>query len=300
VVTPDRPITAGVLDSHVHFWDPGRLEYPWLAGIPELNRPFRPDDLAGGAEAVIVVQADCRWDQVADEVAWFQSLAGQGAPIRGIVAALPLELGPGPATIAALARQPLVVGVRRLLQDEPPGFALQPQFVAGVRQLAGAGLTFDLCVRHHQLPEVTALVERCPKVTFVLDHLGKPEVAAGRRSPWGGDLTRLAALPNVRCKLSGLSSEADESTRTLEHIGPFLRHAVEVFGPDRCLFGTDWPVAGLTISPRGWFDLVVAALPDLTEAEHEMIMSGTATAVYCPPGRPGRPDRADDQTMGRS
>jgi L-fuconolactonase len=287
-----------VLDSHLHFWDTGHLDYPWLSANPQLDRPFRPADLAAAgasAEAMVVVQADCRWSQAQAEVAWFRSLAEQGAPIHGIVAALPLELGPACApALRTLAQEPLVVGVRRLLQDEAPGFALQPDFVAGVRQLAGYGLVADLCVRHHQLPEVTELVEQCPEVTFVLDHLGKPDVAAGGHHPWAADLSRLAARPNVRCKLSGLTTEADDATRTFAHIAPFLRHAIDVFGPGRCLFGSDWPVASLTVSYPGWLDIVTEAVQDLTHAERSLIMRGTATAVYRRPTGPG------DQPMGES
>jgi L-fuconolactonase len=283
-VTAGLPERVPVLDSHLHFWDPAVLDYPWLSANPGLNRAFRPEDFdAAGAtaDAVIVVQADCVWPQAAAEVAWFQSLAEQGAPIRGIVAALPLEQGTDCAEqVAALADQPLVVGVRRLLQDEKPGFAVNPRFVAGVQQLAEHHLVADLCVRHHQLAEVTALAEQCPEVAFVLDHLGKPDVAAGRRNPWAADLSRLAALPNVRCKLSGLTSEADETTGTAAHIRPFLQHAIDVFGPERCMFGSDWPVASLSVSYPGWLDLVADATADLTVDERGLIMSGTATVVY--------------------
>ncbi len=286
-----RPERVAMLDSHVHFWDPAVLDYPWLSANPGLNRAFRPPDFdAAGAsvDAVIVVQADCLWPQAAAEVAWFQGLARQGAPIRGVVAALPLEQGPDCAEqLAALAGQPLVVGVRRLLQDEEPGFALQPQFVAGVQQLAQHHLVADLCVRHHQLAEVTALAEQCQEVDFVLDHLGKPDVAAGRRNPWAADLSRLAMLPNVRCKLSGLTSEADETTCTSAAIRPFLQHAIDVFGPARCMFGSDWPVASLSVSYPGWLDLVADATADLTDDERGLIMSGTATATYRGPGLPG-------------
>jgi L-fuconolactonase len=197
------------------------------------------------------------------------------------VAHVPLERGlECRATLAELAARPLVVGVRRLLQDQPTGFALSPNFVTGVRQLAERRLVLDLCVREHQLTEVTELVRRCPEITFVLDHLGKPAVGRTPLRDWAHDVDRLAALPNVACKLSGLTSEAGRATNTSAHLGSYLRHAVAVFGPARCMFGSDWPVASLTTTYDGWIDTVREALADLTAADRDRIMIRTAEAVY--------------------
>ena len=275
---------APILDSHVHFWDTGRFDYPWLTADPLLGKVFLPADLDAATAAVdglLVIQAECRPDQSAAEVAWLTGLARHGAPIQGVVAYAPLERGRGCTPhLAALAEQALVVGVRRLVQDEPAGFAVRGDFVDGVRLLAQHGLVMDLCARDHQLPEVTRLVEGCPEVSFVLDHLGKPGVAARVRHPWAQNLSRLAARPNVSCKLSGLTSEAGSDTGTPEQLRPYLHHAVDSFGPERCMFGSDWPVASTSISYQGWVDVVRDAIGDLTDAEGLQIMHGTALAVY--------------------
>lgn len=274
-----------MLDSHVHFWDPYRLHYPWLAGEPALNRSFLPDDLTAAGRpdgaGVLVVEADRVPEEAVAEVDWLTALASAGAPVRGIVAHVPLERGLAcRAVLSELAARPLVVGVRRLLQDQPSGFAVAADFVAGVRQLAEYRFVLDLCVRHHQLAEVTELARRCPEITFVLDHLGKPAVGRRPLRDWAGDVDRLAALPNVACKLSGLTSEADRATCTPAHLGSYLRHAVAVFGPARCMFGSDWPVASLTTTYGGWLDAVREAVADLTSGDRARIMIRTAESVY--------------------
>lgn len=281
----------GTIDSHVHFWDPGRLDYSWLAGEPDLSRRFTPDDLDTGGvalEGLVFVQADCRAEQAAEEVAWVRSLAEAGTPVLGIVAHAPLETGRAcRAVLATYSADPLVVGVRRLVQDEPPGFALGPEFVEAVRLLPDFGLSLDLCVRAHQLGEVTRLVEMCPDVTFVLDHLGKPPVTGDDLGPWADDLARLAELPHVSCKLSGLASEATPPARTSRVLLPYLEHALDAFGPDRCLFGSDWPVSRPVVDYRAWHDLVVGACARWGPDGRAQVLSGNARRIYGLPTQEG-------------
>ncbi|MEO8094161.1 MAG: amidohydrolase, partial [Pseudolysinimonas sp.] len=160
-----------LIDSHVHFWDRGRFDYPWLDLEGEgLRRDFGPIELADAActlesalDGLVFVQADCLPEQALAEASWAHDLAAQGAPIRAVVAQAPLEQGLECAGhLASLAQRPLVTGVRRLLQDEAPGFAVQPPFVRGVSLLAEYDMSLDLCVRDSQLREVTELAERCP------------------------------------------------------------------------------------------------------------------------------------------
>jgi L-fuconolactonase len=269
-----------MIDTHLHFWDPTRLRYPWLEALPALLRPFRPDDLETGVHTPVgAVFVEAGGQGPMDEVAWVESLA-RSWPVRGIVAQAPLERGAGVFDhLAALAARPLVRGVRRNVQDEPPGFALADDHVAGVRRLAEHGLTADLCLRHHQLPEVTDLVRRVPEVTFVLDHLAKPDIRAGGWEPWRTDLARLADLPNVACKLSGLTTEAASDWRPAD-IEPYLRHGLAVFGPDRCMVGSDWPVVTLAADYAGWCDLVAGVLAGRPAAERAAVLVETATRVY--------------------
>jgi L-fuconolactonase len=208
-------------------------------------------------------------------------LAANHPIIRGVVAQVPVERGPDAASLlAAAARHPLTVGIRRNVQDEPAGFLRGAGMVAGVGMLAAHGLPFDACVREHQLAELTELVDRCPQVTFVLDHLGKPDIRQQRREPWFNDMTTLARYANVVVKLSGLTTEADHQHWRPAEIAPYLAHAIEVFGPDRCMFGSDWPVATLATSYLRWVELVLDAIDELPEAQRTSVLGGTATRIY--------------------
>jgi L-fuconolactonase len=274
-----------VVDSHIHFWDTDRFDYPWLQGFSELNRPFVPADLDVGEvqiEALIFVQANPVWDEVDQETAWVQHLREGDRRIQALVAGAPLDRGAAAvsASLERLSHESGVAGVRQLIQDEPEGFALQGPFVEAVRLAGQFGLTVDLCVRSHQITEVTKLAERCPEVIFVLDHLGKPDVAAGEWTGWLQDIKAMARLDNVRCKLSGLTTEAGEGTRGTNSIGRYLRAAVDAFRPERCMFGSDWPNAGLQISYAGWVALVLDSVSDLAAAERDRVMRGTALEVY--------------------
>ena len=283
----------------MHFWDRRRFDYAWLAGAgPVLERDYVPDDLVPelaslvdpGSASFVFVQADCRAEQGVAEAAWVQGLASVGAPVRAIVAHASLERGAGcEAELEQLVREvPLASGVRRLLQDEPPGFVADSSLVAGVRLLAAHGLTMDLCVRQHQLDEVAELVESCPDVLFVLDHLGKPRIASEELAAWASSLSRIAAHPNVRCKLSGLMSEAPPDRRTASGLRPWLGHALDAFGPDRCMFGSDWPVLTGAGGYGEWYEIVLDAISDVPEEQRGRVLSGTAAATYDPVNRAAR------------
>ena len=295
------------LDAHLHYWDPRRLSYPWLSAVPSLNRPFLPGDLCrqvdglkwGPPAGVVGVEADREPGQAAQEVHFLRSLDGEPAPVLGVVAHVPLERGNDCARLLdQVTAVPFVVGIRRLLQDEAAGFTSDPRFLRGMELLGVTGRVFDLCIRQHQLAEVTDLVARNPQIAFVLDHLGKPEVSAASRRSWATDLARLAALPNVRCKLSGLATEADRDHRKASDLLPFLTEAIDAFGPSRCMFGSDWPVLTQAMSYGHWVALVARAVDDLPDHERDAVFRRTAISTYgvtpaLRNSRPGRPGRAD-------
>jgi L-fuconolactonase len=273
-----------LVDAHLHLWDPGRFRYPWLADLPSLDRAFEPAELDTGGHRLtgaVFVEAGRAAAQAGDEIRWIGQIAAGWPVLRGAVAHADLERGEEVAAdLRRLAAVPLVRGVRRNLQDEPPGFATGAGHVAGVRALAGYGFSADLCVRHSQLSEVTALVARVPQVIFVLDHVGKPPVRSGAARQWREDLRRLAGHPNVVCKLSGLTTEADPARWRPGDVLPYLRHALAEFGPDRCLFGGDWPVATLATTYGRWVDVVLDALAGYRPAHREQVLTGNATRIY--------------------
>lgn len=287
---------ALIVDSHVHFWDPTLHDHAWLEDEPELLRTYRPDDLPSGAADVagmVFVQADCRDEQARAEVAWVTALAERFSALWGIVAHAPLERGDAArADLEHLSAQPLVVGVRRLLQSEPLELFARAELIAGLRLLAEFGLPFDLCVTDAQLRATARLVERVPDVTFVLDHLGKPDIRAGARDRWREDLRALAGLPNAYCKLSGLATLADPGSAEADSI-PYLEDALEAFGPARCMFGSDWPVATKAITYEGWIAVVGRTLDGLAAPERAAVLAGNAIDVY-DLRRPGRADRNEE------
>ena len=231
---------------------------------------------------MLFVQANPVWKQVADETTWVLGLGAHDSRIQGVVAGVPSL--PRTSSRCGVARAPRRDARCRRASDSssrtsPKGFAVEQEFVDAVRLAGTHGFVVDLCVRSQQIPEATRLVERSPEVTFVLDHLGKPDIRSGESAEWEEHIARLAKHTNVYCKLSGLTSEAHPSTGG-ETFRRYLRTGIEAFGPDRCMFGSDWPNASLQISYAGWVAAVSAASADLTPAERVRIMSGTARDVY--------------------
>jgi len=280
--------SLSLLDAHVHLWEIDRFEYEWLESFPRLNQSHGIDDYTDAigdvtVDDLVFVECTEAFDDVVarKEVQWVQSLAGDDERIRGIVAHASLEKGAASREhLDWLGEQPRVVGVRRLLQHDPADVMLQSEFVEGVRLLREYDFSFDVTVTADQLEHVIELVDRCPDVQFVLDHLGKPALREGRMDPWRSYLNRLAEREHVACKLSGLLTEADLDAWTSEDVRPFVEHALECFGPDRLLYGGDWPVLRLAADYPTWVDLLETMLSACTDAERRSIFRGTAERIY--------------------
>jgi len=276
-----------IIDTHVHLWNPALLCYGWLDGLPALNRAFMPADFAAasagaGVSKIMFVEGGADASQALPEVDWISALAKTETRLRGIVANAPLENAAGVREhLRQLACRPLVKGVRRLLQSESDAeFCLRPEFIAGVRLLADFGFTFDLCIRHEQLRAVTELVRRVPEVQYILDHFGKPPVRDGKIEPWATELKVLAKLPNVGCKLSGLTTEADWKTWQPDHLQPYFEVALAAFGFDRVLFGGDWPVCTLATEYQRWVDAVAVLTSEGSEADRKKLFQSNAERIY--------------------
>jgi L-fuconolactonase len=274
-----------VIDSHVHFWDPGRLRYAWLAAEPALGSAFLPADFealaSGEVDAVVFVEANVGPQQAADEVAWVDRLAEVEPRIVGIVAFVDLldERTRG-AALARLERTSRVVGVRHNIQHQLPGFALQPEFVRGVRAVTDAGWPFDLCITADQLPEVLTLVEQCPDTSFVLDHCGKPAIRDGAFDSWARGLERLAGHDRVSCKLSGLLTESRDEQRSATALAPWIDHARRCFGAARLLYGSDWPVSTLGGGARRWREILEEVTASWPDADRRALFAENAARVY--------------------
>ena len=275
-----------IVDTHVHLWDTARLNYPWLAEIPLLDRPYLPETYAEAVgetpvEKMVFMEADVAHGSEVDEAAWVASLAAREPRLEGIVASAPLEAGAGATeTLERLAEIPLVKGVRRLIQTQPLGHCVRPGFIEGVRLLERFGLSFDICINHTQLADAEEMVRRCPGVSFILDHVGKPDIAAGMREPWRTGIRRLAALENVHCKVSGMATEADKERWRPEDLKPYVDHVIESFGPDRVVFGSDWPVLLLAGQYTDWVEALRWAVGGASDVELRKLFHDNAITFY--------------------
>ena len=275
-----------IVDSHCHFWDPTRFHYAWNHDLPALNRAFVPADLAAASananvEKIIFVECDCAPAQSLAEADWVSDLAKSESRLKGIIARAPVEKGKAVrADLEKLACRPFVKGVRRNLQGERVEFGLQPEFIVGVKLLAEFGFTFDLCIRHEQMHSLAELVKRIPQVTFVLDHFGKPDVRAKKREPWATDLKTLAVLPNVVCKISGLTTEADWDNWRSDDLKFYFERALECFGFGRLLFGSDWPMATLATNYSQWVETVQGLFSSATETDLTQLFQTNSERIY--------------------
>ena len=275
------------VDAHVHFWDNARLPYPWLAEVPAIAGPHTPAELATEAGAyrpteIVFVESAVDPMRALDEVRWVEELAARDNRIAAIVAQVAVDRGAETeAALAALAGHARVRGVRHIIEKHPePDYCVRPAFIAGVQRVGERGWTFDLCVRPAQLPACIALVQVSPATVFVLDHAGKPDIRRGALDPWRTQIADLARLPNVVCKLSGLVTEADPATWTVAALRPYVDHLLSCFGPQRLLFGSDWPVVTLAASYRRWLETALELLTPLSAGERAAVMSENARRIY--------------------
>jgi len=271
-----------IVDSHHHFWNPGERKYPWMG--PELNairRPFSPDDLApiaanAGVERTVLVQTVA---SVAETVE-FLAVASRHPLIGGVVGWVDLTDADVAPTIDGLRSGEggdKLVGVRHQVHDEPdPDWLRRDDVQRGLAAVEAGGLAYDLLVRTRELPAAHRAATWHPNLRFVIDHAGKPRIADGARdTEWEGAMVAMAALPNVTCKLSGLVTEAGSETWTQEQLEPYIRRVLDWFGPERCMFGSDWPVCLLAAGYSEVIDTIRKVA-----GEDEDVFARTATRVY--------------------
>lgn len=281
-----------VIDAHHHVWDLTVRDQDWITD-PELapiRRNFALDELAprargAGVTATVVVQTVT----VPEETPELLALADGSGLVAGVVGWTDLTAPDIADRLAALRELPggdRLVGIRHQVQGEPdPAWLLRPDVARGLAAVAAAGLAYDLVVLPHQLPACARAAAAHPELTFVLDHLGKPPIATGDLTPWAADLRALAALPNTVGKLSGLVTEAAPDTwktatwKTAD-LRPYTETALDAFGPDRLMFGSDWPVCTLAASYGQVMAVAGEVTEELSSAERDAVFRGTAARVY--------------------
>jgi L-fuconolactonase len=275
------------VDAHHHLWDPTRHAYPWMDERWPIHRPFGPADLdaaaaSHGVAQTVVVQTV--WSVAETEE--LLAVAAAAGLVAGVVGWVDLTAPDVADALAALRAAPggaALVGIRHQVHDEPDGdWLVRDEVLRGLAAVAEAGLAYDLLVRERELPAAVSAVERLPQLGFVVDHLAKPRIREAVTSPWAERLGDLARYPNVSCKVSGLVTEADWAAWTPAQLVPYVRHAVEVFGPERLLFGSDWPVCLLAASYAQVVEAAAEALDraGLGAAERDAVFGANARRVY--------------------
>jgi L-fuconolactonase len=280
---PDFPI----IDSHVHLYDVDRLRYSWMSHVPQLahTTTMKAFDMARqsvNVERLVFVEVDIDPGLHLEEARFVAGLAAKDGRISAIIAHAPVHNGSAvEADLVALKAIPGVRGVRRLIQQEPdPTVILSQDFIDGVCLLAKYDLSFDICIKHYQLAYAIELVKRCSEVSFIFDHIGKPDIRNGLVEPWKSQMRELAKLPNIVCKMSGVVTEADHHTWQREQLRPYIEHTLDVFGFDRVMFGSDWTVATLALDYPTWVEILDDVLNGASVDEKHKFWRNTAIKAY--------------------
>ena len=270
------------IDSHMHFWRYSRQEYGWIDDTMQpLRRDFLPPDAAvvmreAAIDACVAVQAR----QTLDETRFLLDLAVRYPFIVGVVGWVDLRARELEDQLAELSAHRKLVGLRHIVQAEPDDFLFGDDFRRGVATLERYGLAYDILIYARQLPAAIDFAAALPAQRLVLDHLGKPDIRGHGFDSWRRDLDRLAKFPHVRAKLSGLVTEADWKTWTAEDIRRYVHAALDSFGAERLMIGSDWPVCTVAATYSKVIDLVRSAIADRAASERAAIMGGTARTFW--------------------
>jgi L-fuconolactonase len=271
------------IDAHHHLWRYTPAEYDWIDETMQvLRKDFLVDDLkpemrSAGVDGTIAVQAR----QSIEETRWLLELADANPEIRGVTGWAPIASADFSAILEELDGQSKLKALRHVIQGEKDeNYILREDFNAGIRAMAGTGLIYEILIYERHLPQTIQFVDRHPEQVFVLDHIAKPLIAAGVAEPWATRMRELGKRDNVFCKVSGMVTEADWKTWTPEKLKPYLDVAVEAFGPERLIAGSDWPVCLVACSYERWWQLLREYFASFSQTERAEVFGGNAIGVY--------------------
>lgn len=277
------------VDAHQHFWDPATAVYPWMSdAIAPLCRRFGPEHLEPllgdtGTDGTVLVQTRSSLQETEE----FMRTAASHDFIVGVVGWVDLTDAAVHDTLAGLRARPdgdVLVAIRHQVEDEPdPQWLLRSDVSRGLDAVGNAGLPYELLVRPRDLPAAIQVVHEHPEVRFIVDHIAKPPIKTGEMEPWASLLRQLAAEPNTWCKLSGILTVADHAAWRVSDLVPYVAAVVEMFGIERLMYGSDWPVCLLAAPYETTLDATVQALGSLSASDSAAIFGENALAVY---GRP--------------
>jgi L-fuconolactonase len=270
------------VDAHHHLWHYLPDQYAWIDDrMQVLRRDFLPCDLdeaisPANIHATVAVQSR----QTLEETDWLLKLAWTSSIIRGVVGWAPLTSNDFSLILDRLRHNPLLRGLRHVVQGEATGFLDREDFNRGISAMRDTDLVYDLLIYAPQLEESIRLIDRHPRQIFVLDHIGKPDIAGGGFHPWSLAIRELAQRDNVVCKLSGMVTEADWEFWTPADLHPYYETVLEAFGPNRLMVGSDWPVLSVACGYTQWWQIVSDWLTPLSNPEREQIEGGVAERIY--------------------
>jgi L-fuconolactonase len=273
-----------IVDAHQHFWDPARGDYGWLKPDNPIHRVFSAEDLhplmlQAGLDATIIVQAA----PTPAETDYMLGIARHTPWILGVVGWIDLEAGDAAGQVRRRAGDPLFLGVRPMLQDlSDPDWILRPGLAPALNAIAEEGLVFDALILSHQIAAITELAKRHPQLSIVLDHAAKPPFGdAGAMASWLREIEKLAVSPNVTCKVSGLLTELKPGG-SRDDVARAIAVLFDLFGPERLLWGSDWPVLTLAGDYQGWLALARGAVTARDSSAVAGVMGGNALRIYRP------------------
>ncbi len=271
------------IDSHQHFWQYNPEDYGWMGEeMDRVRRDFLPDHLereisAVGIDGVVAVQAR----QSLVETDWLLGLATANRFIKGVVGWVPLVSSALERELERLSTDDRLKGVRHLLQDEPDDdYILREDFNRGINALESFDLIYDILIFERHLPQTIRFVDSHPRQIFILDHIAKPRIGEGLLSPWKTNIEELSKREHLYCKISGMATEADWATWSEKDLIVYLDIVLDAFGPQRLMFGSDWPLCSLACEYGPWFDLISRFIAPLSESEQARILGETAIEVY--------------------
>ncbi|MDP6273343.1 MAG: amidohydrolase family protein [Dehalococcoidia bacterium] len=272
-----------MVDSHHHFWDLTHLDYPWMPPGDNVLRQNRlPEDLKPlidgvGVQRTVIVQAHSS----IEEAHWLLGLADENDFVAGVVAWVELADPDVGNTLDLLQMDPYFKGVRHIWHDEPDdAWIVRPAVLNGLKELARRDIPFDLLPRPKHLPYIPRVLDAVPDLRTVVDHIAKPFIAEGIFEPWLSDLKRVAEIPGVHCKVSGMVTEADTDNWNPDALTPYVANVIEMFGYDRLMFGSDWPVCTLAGTYEQVFQAAKQALGPMSDANRDAVFGGNAEQFY--------------------
>ncbi len=269
-----------ILDTHLHLIYPDRFSYDWTKGTP-LDRAWTIEDYWKeaeplGIESMLHMEVDVPPAEIEGET---EFVLGVHPRVIGAIANARPERNDFPAQLERLKALGNVRGIRRLLQGQPPELAEDEMFLENLQLLPDHGLTFDICVKSHELAVAEKLIPACPDVSFILDHCGNPKIGAGEWEPWAGHITRIAKFPNVVCKVSGILANVKDDW-TVAQLKPYVEHVITSFGWDRVVWGSDHPVVTLFADLTRWVNATREIIKGASADEQAKLLHRNAERVY--------------------